>query len=170
LLPVRVLSRRFREVFVARLGAASAAGELHFSGTLAALAEPAILAERLAADGNVDFTWKDYRDHGKTKVMTLSADEFIRRFLLHTVPDGFHRIRQIGFMANGHRTEKLALCRTLLTATTPKPAEAESYRDRTQRLAGHALDICPDCGRAMQQRGALSRRPPARQPFWCDSS
>ena len=44
--------------------------------------------------------------------MTLSADEFIRRFLLHTVPDGFHRIRHIGFLANGHRTEKLALCRT----------------------------------------------------------
>jgi Putative transposase len=60
----------------------------------------------------VEFTWKDYRDSGKTKVMTLNADEFIRRFLLHTVPDGFHRIRHIGFLANGHRTEKLALCRT----------------------------------------------------------
>jgi hypothetical protein len=212
LLPVRVLSRRFREVFVARLQAAFVAGELRFSGALAALAEPTAFAGRLAAlldvewvvyakppfagpdavlaylgrythrvaiansrltrlaDGNVDFTWKDYRDHGKTKVMTLSADEFIRRFLLHTVPDGFHRIRHIGFMANGHRTEKLALCRTLLAAPTPEPAEAESYRDRTQRLTGHALDICPDCGGAMQQRGDLPRRPPARQPFWCDSS
>ena len=212
LLPVRVLSRRFREVFVARLRAASAAGELHFSGTLAALAEPSALAERLAAlsgvdwvvyakppfagpdavlaylgrythrvaiansrltslsDGNVNFTWKDYRDHGKTKVITLSANEFIRRFLLHTVPDGFHRIRHIGFMANGHRTEKLALCRKLLAASTPEPARAESYRDRTQRLTGRALDICPDCGGAMQQRGPLPRRPPAQQPFWCDSS
>jgi hypothetical protein len=212
LLPVRVLSRRFREVFVARLQAAFVRGELRFSGGLAALAEPAAFAERLAAlldvewvvyakppfagpdavlaylgrythrvaiansrltslsDGNVDFTWKDYRDHSKTKVMTLSADEFIRRFLLHTVPDGFHRIRHIGFMANGHRTEKLALCRTLLAAPTPEPAEAESYRDRTQRLTGHALDICPDCGGAMQQRGDLPRCPPAQQPFWCDSS
>jgi hypothetical protein len=44
-------------------------------------------------DGQVDFTWKDYRHHGKAKVMTLAADEFIRRFLLHVVPDGFHRIR-----------------------------------------------------------------------------
>jgi hypothetical protein len=188
------------------------AGELRFSGALAALADPATFAERLAAllavewvvyakppfagpepvlaylgrythrvaiansrltrliGGEVEFTWKDYRDSGKTKVMTLSADEFIRRFLLHTVPDGFHRIRHIGFMANGHRTEKLALCRTLLAAPTPKPAEAESYRDRTQRLTGHALDICPDCGGAMQQRGPLQRRPPAQQPFWCDSS
>jgi hypothetical protein len=66
------------------------------------------------ADGEVDFTWKDYRNEGKTKVMTLSADEFIRRFLLHTVPDGFHRIRHIGFLANGHRTDKLALCRNCL--------------------------------------------------------
>ena len=47
------------------------------------------------ADGQVSFTWKDYRQDGKTKVMTLSADEFIRRFLQHTVPDGFHRIRHI---------------------------------------------------------------------------
>jgi hypothetical protein len=132
----------------------------------------AIANSRLTSlsDGNVDFTWKDYRDHGKTKVMTLTADEFIRRFLLHTVPDGFHRIRHIGFMANGHRTEKLALCRTLLAAPTAEPAVAESYRDRTQRLTGHAIDICPDCGGAMQQRGPLPRRPPARQPFWCDSS
>jgi hypothetical protein len=66
------------------------------------------------ADGEVDFTWKDYRNEGKTKVMTLSADEFIRRFLLHTVPDAFHRIRHIGFLANGHRTDKLALCRNCL--------------------------------------------------------
>jgi hypothetical protein len=73
-------------------------------------------------------------------------------------------------MANGHRTEKLALCRTLLAAPAPKPAEAESYRDRIQRLTGHALDICPDGGGAMQQRGDLSLHPPARQPFWCDSS
>ena len=46
------------------------------------------------SDGKVRFTWKDYRQDGKTKMMTLEADEFIRRFLLHTLPDGFHRIRQ----------------------------------------------------------------------------
>ncbi len=61
----------------------------------------------------MSFSWKDYRHDGKTKPMTLSADEFIRRFLLHTVPDGFHRIRHLGFLANGHRTAKLALCRAL---------------------------------------------------------
>ncbi len=72
------------------------------------------------ANGQVDFTWKDYRHHGKTKVITLAADEFIRRFLLHPVPDGFHRIRHIGFLANGHRTAKLKLCRALLTAKQPQ--------------------------------------------------
>ena len=212
LLPVRVLSRRFREVFVARLQAAFVGEELRFSGTLAALAEPTVFAERLAAllgvewvvyakppfagpdavlaylgrythrvaiansrltrlaDGEVDFTWKDYRDGRKTKVMTLNTDEFIRRFLLHTVPDGFHRIRHIGFMANGHRSDKLALCRRLLAAPTPEPLAVESYCDRTQRLTGHAVDICPDCGGAMQQRGPLPHRPSPGQPFWCDSS
>jgi Putative transposase len=121
-------------------------------------------------DGDVDFTWKDYRDSGKTKVMTLSADEFIRRFLLHTVPDGFHRIRHIGFLANGHRTGKLAICRTLLAAPTPEPPAAESYRERVRRLTGHALDTCPDCGGAMQERGPLPHRPPQHRPFWCDTS
>ena len=177
-LPVRVLSRRFRTLFLAQLQAAFVAGELHFSGTLATLAEPTAFAVRLdalravewvvyakrpfagpeqvlaylgrythrvalansrltrLADGQVDFTWKDYRQHGKTKVMTLAADEFIRRFLLHAVPDGFHRIRHIGFLANGHRTAKLALCRALLAAPTPDPPPPENYRERTRRLTG----------------------------------
>ena len=113
------------------------------------------------ANGQVDFTWKDYRHHGKTKVITLAADEFIRRFLLHPVPDGFHRIRHIGFLANGHRTAKLELCRALLAAPTPDPPTPESYRDRTRRLTGNALDVCPDCGGAMLERGrcrAVRRR------------
>ena len=126
-------------------------------------------AARLA-DGQVSFPWKDYRQHGKTKVMTLAADEFIRRFLLHALPDGFHRIRHIGFLANGHRTAKLALCRALLAAPTPDPPTPESYRDRTRRLTGHALDVCPDCGGAMLERGPLPRRPQPHAPFWCDSS
>jgi hypothetical protein len=122
------------------------------------------------ADGQVEFTWKDYRHRGKTKMMTLAADEFIRRFLLHTVPDRFHRIRHVGFLANGHRTEKLALCRALLAAPTPDPPPLENYRDRTLRLTGHTLDVCPDCGGPMQERGPLPRRPPPHAAFWCDSS
>jgi hypothetical protein len=121
-------------------------------------------------DDQVSFTWKDYRHHGKTKVMTLNADEFIRRFLLHAVPDGFHRIRHTGFLANGHRTAKLALCRALLAAPEPEPPAPETYRERHRRLTGQALDICPDCGGPMHERGSLPRRPPLRAPFWCDSS
>ena len=122
------------------------------------------------ADGQVSFTWKDYRHHGKTKVMTLAAGEFMRRFLLHTVPDGFHRIRHVGFLANGHRTAKLARCRALLAAPTPEPGPAESYRERHLRLTGHALDVCPKCGGPMQQRGSLRPEPPPRPAFWCDTS
>jgi Putative transposase len=62
-------------------------------------------------DGKVSFPWKNYRQNRKAKVMTLDADEFMRRFLLHTLPDGFHRIRHYGFLANGGRNDRLALCR-----------------------------------------------------------
>lgn len=121
-------------------------------------------------DGPVSFTWKVYRHETKTKVMTLTADEFIRRFLLHAVPDGFHRIRHVGFLANDHRTAKLALCRALLAAPAPEPPPAENYRERHRRLTGHALDVSPECGGPMRERGPLPRRPLPRGPFWCDSS
>ena len=70
-------------------------------------------------DGRVTFEWKDYADGNKTKIMTLDAVEFIRRFLLHILPNGFVRIRQYGFLANRARGEKLALCRSLLDAPAP---------------------------------------------------
>jgi len=54
------------------------------------------------ANGKIRFTWNDYRAEGRTKVMTLDADEFIRRLLLHALPDGFHRFRHYGFLANGY--------------------------------------------------------------------
>jgi hypothetical protein len=75
---------------------------------------PAFQDQASLADEKIHFTWKDYRADGKTKVMTLNADEFIRRFLLHALPDGFHRIRHYGFLANGSRGDSLALCRRLL--------------------------------------------------------
>ena len=70
----------------------------------------------ISADA-VAFRWTDYRHHGNPKVMTLGADEFIRRFLLHSLPDGFHRIRHYGFLANRHRAEKLALANAAWNAT-----------------------------------------------------
>src|ERR1700675_2804463 len=61
---------------------------------------------------HVTFRWKDYRESGdhQTKVMRITIAEFIRRFLLHVLPNGFHRIRNYGLLANGHRADKLALC------------------------------------------------------------
>ena len=122
-------------------------------------------------DGQVSFSWKDYRHHGKTKAMTLAADEFIRRFLQHTVADGFHRIRHFGFLANGHRSKKLTLCRALLAAPPPPPsAPPRDYRERYRNRTGISLDVCPACGGQMQECGPLLRRPQPCRPFWCDTS
>lgn len=122
-------------------------------------------------NGQVSFTWKDYRQEGKTKVMTLSADEFIRRFLQHTVPPGFHHIRHIGLLANCHRASKLALCRELLAAAPPPnvPPSAR-WQDRLRDLTGVQIDVCPCCGGQMLMCGSLPPTPPPRSPTWCDSS
>ena len=70
-------------------------------------------------DGKVSFRWKDYRDSSRQKTMTLKAGEFIRRFLIHVLPDGFHRIRYYGFLGNRHRAGKLTRCRELLGMSSP---------------------------------------------------
>ncbi len=80
--------------------------------------------------------------------MTVSAEEFIRRFLLHVLPEGFHRIRYYGFLGNRHRTHKLARCRELLAMPVPEPLEGQSekdYRDRYEELTGVSLKQCPAC-------------------------
>ncbi|MEM5373360.1 transposase, partial [Paraburkholderia azotifigens] len=102
--------------------------------------------------------------------MTLTADEFIRRFLLHVLPDGFKRIRSYGWLANCHRAQRLAICRHLLGVEPPaaeSPANGEDYRDRYQRLTGRSLRDCPVCGKGHMVRieggvpGILARAPPA---------
>ena len=120
----------------------------------------AIANSRLVAlaDGRVSFLWKDYRHHDKRKAMTLDADEFIRRFLLHVLPDGFHRIRHYGYLANGVRVAKLAHCRRLLAAPEPAPpVAAADYRERYQQLTGRSLDLCPCCGGLMVEIAIIPR-------------
>jgi len=123
------------------------------------------------ADGKVSFRWRDYRHNAKNKVMTLAAEEFIRRFLLHTLPDGFHRIRHYGLLANGHRAAKLALCRRLLAAAPPPaPSPAADYRERYRQITGISLEICPCCGGQMVPLGPLPRCAIPRPPQGCDTS
>ena len=103
-------------------------------------------------DGHVQFRYKDYRHESQQKTMTLSADEFIRRFLLHVLPDGFQRIRHYGFLGNRYRQQKLARCRQLLGMMSSDDARQTSepqkdYRDRYQELTGVSLRLCPVCHR-----------------------
>ena len=130
----------------------------------------AIANSRLVAlaGERVSFRWRDYRHHNKNKVMTLAADEFIRRFLLHALPDGFHRIRHYGFLANRRRVEKLALCRALLAvADVAMPVGGGEER---RQFADHAPDICPCCGGRMEPIGSFARSRPASSSAWYDSS
>jgi len=116
------------------------------------------------ADGRVSFRWRDYRHHNKSKVITLAADEFIRRFLLHALPDGFHRIRHYGFLANRHRADKPALCRRLLA--TPAPAPIADDNDCSDNVRNQ----CPCCGGQMEQVGPFPRSSPVSRSAWRDSS
>ncbi len=177
-LPVKVLSSRFRNLFLIYLRKAFRAGRLKFHGELAGLAQPAafealcrqarriqwvvfvkppfggpeqvlrylarythrvaISNRRLLSmqEGRVTFAYKDYADGNQSKVMTLEATEFIRRFLLHILPRGFVRIRQFGFLANRARGKKLALCRALLGAVPPNNISKVAQQDGKR---------CPAC-------------------------
>jgi Putative transposase/Transposase zinc-binding domain len=118
------------------------------------------------ADGKVTFRWRDYRHRGRTKLMTLDAQEFIRRFLLHTLPDGFHRIRHYGFLANGHRAARLELCRRLLAAAAPErasPAEPTTGETMPARR-------CPCCGGQMITLAIWRWGETPSRPSWNDSS
>jgi hypothetical protein len=186
-LPVNVLARLFRRLFLQGLERAFEKGKLNFHGACAFLAQPtafkrllksvrarewwvyakppfggpaqvlaylgrythrvAISNHRLLSlqHGEVTFSWRDNR-HGQLRsTMTLSADEFMRRFLLHVLPRGFQRIRQFGLLANRRRGE-LARCRQLLRATD-QTAESLSrdYQSLHQTVTGTSLRQCPAC-------------------------
>jgi Putative transposase/Transposase zinc-binding domain len=191
-LPVRVLSRLFRRLFLTMLATAHAEGRLAFFGTLETLAVPrafaafvkrqrrvewvtyakapfagpkqvlaylALYTHRIAisnrrliradADG-VTFTYKDYRvdGPGRFKTMTLATHEFIRRFLMHVPPKGFHRIRHYGLLANGNRKAMVAKARELL-AMAPREAPAQAATAAETTALRPLPCCCPRCGGRM---------------------
>lgn len=122
-------------------------------------------------DDQVRFQWKDYRDGGQIKTMTLSADEFIRRFLLHVLPDGFQRIRYYGFLGNRYRKEKLDQCRRLLGMPPPaEPTTEKEYRDRYEELTGDSLHQCPQCKQGRMLVVEILPRLPCKSAASIDSS
>jgi hypothetical protein len=214
LLPVRVLSRLFRRLFLAGISEAHAAGRLSFFGEIEGLrrrqafdahlaplrrknwfvyAKPpfagpeavlaylarythrvAIANSRLLAldERGVTFRYKDYRRDGQARyrTMTLAADEFIRRFLLHVLPKGFHRIRHYGLLASTGCKANIARARELIAAPVlsgETPTENNNPDDTT---AGASTDHCPPCpccgGRMIIieffERGGTPRGPPSR--------
>ena len=106
-------------------------------------------------DGQVSFAYKDYKHEQRQKVMTVSADEFLRRFLLHVLPDSFQRIRHYGLLGNRHRADNLARCRELLAMPAPIPAPERNYRERWQQLTGHDPLQCPQCRTGKMVRIAI---------------
>jgi hypothetical protein len=216
-LPVRVLSRLFRRLFLEKFGAAYEQGRLILEGSLAKLAignafvtllkplrrkdwfvyakrpfagPKAVLAylsrythrvaisnARLIAhdERGVTFRYKDYRTDSlaRHKVMTLAADEFIRRFMLHILPKGFHRIRHYGLFASTGRAANLTRLRELLGAISPAENAASPSKDEP---AETVLPPCPGCGGHMTiieffERGTLPRyRPPSAAANWFDTS
>ena len=96
----------------------------------------------------MSFRYKDYRHDAQQKTMTLQAEEFIRRFLLHVLPEGFQRIPYYGFLANRYREQKLTRCRELLGMPASGPAVSETstdYSERYEELTGSSLWKCPVC-------------------------
>ena len=120
-------------------------------------------------NGNVTFSYKDYQT-GANKAMTLGAHEFIRRFLLHVLPNGFQRIRYYGFMANRHQKEKLVRCRVLF-GQTPTDADTNpedgDHAAFLQEILGEDPPICPACQKGRLIRHAILRPVFAlSQPPW----
>jgi hypothetical protein len=212
-LPVRVLSRLFRRLFLNALTTAHAAGRLSFFGDHAHLADAqsfaaslaplrkaewvvyskrpfggpkavlaylsrythrvAIANSRLIAfdQNGVTFKWKDYRIEGRDryKTMTLATDEFIRRFLIHVLPRGFHRIRHYGLLARPACADNIARARQLLAASKPQSECPDA--DATD----HNEPACPCCGGRMIiierfERGETPRHQPTGPVIRIDTS
>jgi hypothetical protein len=96
-------------------------------------------------DGVITFKWHDYRD-GKQKLMDLAAEEFIRRFLIHVLPDGFTKIRHYGLLSPVNKKTKLKLCKKLTNAlVNDSPIARISTIELLSRLVGRDVTLCPCC-------------------------
>jgi len=214
-LPVKVLSRLFRRLFLEGLLMLHQAGELAFFGNLSELADPdtfeahlvplrkanwvvyakppfggpaAVLAylsrythrvaisnhRLVSADaGTVAFRWKDYRIKrgDKMKRMRLPVAEFIRRFLIHVLPSGFHRIRHSGFLANGIRRDRIEKIRRLID-TGREPDQTTGEDGHTDPDEHDQCRACPRCGGAMRIIETFTRgqTPKSRAPPWEDAA
>ena len=112
-------------------------------------------------DGRVSFRYKDYSDDQQSKTLSLSSSEFIRRFLMHTLPSGFVRIRYYGFLANRHRNERLEKCQDLLGVTSvPTPTIQETQTPVETSDRAPSPKTCPVCRR--QSLAIIDIVPPAR--------
>src|SRR2546423_12144961 len=129
----------------------------------------AIANSRLVAFAGerVTFKWKDYRAKGdaRYKLMTLDANEFVRRFLIHVLPDGFHRIRHYGLFANANRANNIALARRLLAVPDPTPSSRASDHAENGR-DDEDWNACPCCGgRVIILQALQPRRHPPLLPL-----
>ena len=121
-----------------------------------------------ADETSVTFRWRDYRHGNAPRLMSLDPHEFIRRFLIHSLPDGFHRIRHYGFLANGCRRARLTIIRQLLTATTPAPIGATG--EITRPLPRFDPTVCPCCGGILRITATLPRWRAGPTPSQPDTS
>ena len=126
---------------------------------------------RQFAAGQVSFTYKDYSQGGRVREMTLPAEEFIRRFLLHVLPERLVRIRYFGLLSNRHRQRNLARCRALLGEPKDEGSGAsvqERWQSRLTRLTGRDPTLCPLCGkghlRLVEELPAVPCVAPGRSP------
>jgi hypothetical protein len=109
-------------------------------------------------NGDVSFLWRDYADNNRQKTLTLKAEEFIRRFLLHVLPSRFVRIRHFGLLANRKRKDAIALCRKILEngkITTKQNARKETWQEQLFRICGIDVTLCPACQKGRMYRIGL---------------
>jgi len=179
-IPVKVLSRKFRGKFLSYLKRAGLSfGAALYQKEWIVYCKPpfgntqnvinylrrythrvAISNHRIikSEDGLVAFRWKDYSDGNKQKVMQIAAVEFIRRFLIHTLPKGFRKIRHYGILASRDKSARISLCKRLTRTAFSAAKVPLTTIERLRNMFGADFDLCPRCG-----NGHLARASPSKE-------